>query len=68
MLTDRATKTFDHSECTMYRESDFIELLPCKAALPANMHGEINAIDLTQTVQAAALFPFLHLPSWLYRS
>ena len=41
--------------------NDFIKLLSCKAALPANLYGEIHATDLTKTVQGAALLHLLHL-------
>ena len=56
-----ATNNSCHFECTLHCETGFIKLLPCKAALPANVRGEIKATDLATTVQGAALFHLLHL-------
>jgi hypothetical protein len=60
-ITHRATNTAYRLSCTTYRETDFVELAPCKAALPAEAYSEISAIDLAKTVKGPALFHLLHL-------
>jgi hypothetical protein len=60
-VTHRATNTSYRLSCTTYRETDFVELLPCKASLPAKVYGEINAIDLARSIKGPALFHLLHL-------
>jgi hypothetical protein len=59
-VVHRATNTSYRLTCTTYRETDFIELLPCKTALPTTAYSEINAIDLAKTIKGA-LFHLLHL-------
>jgi hypothetical protein len=47
--------------CTTHDETDFVELVPCKASVPSHVYGEINAIDLAKTIKGPALFHILHL-------
>jgi hypothetical protein len=55
--TEQRTQATD----TTYRETDFIELLPCRTALPMTAYSEINAIHLAKTIKGPALFHLLHL-------
>jgi hypothetical protein len=60
-VTHRATNTSYRLSCTTFCETDFIELMPCKAALRPQVYSEINAIDLAKTIKGPALFHLLHL-------
>jgi hypothetical protein len=60
-VTHRATNTLYRLSCTTNHETDFVELIPCKASLPKHAYGEINAIDLAKTIKGPALFHLLHL-------
>jgi hypothetical protein len=50
-----------HTTSKVMSCSLIVELLPCKASLPADIHSEINAVDLARTVQVAALFHLSNL-------
>lgn len=43
------------------RRTDFVELLHCETALPAQVYCEIHAIDLAKTLNGPARFHLLHL-------
>jgi hypothetical protein len=45
----------------MHCETDFVELMPCKAALPSSVYGEVHAINLAKTIKGPAHFHLLHL-------
>jgi hypothetical protein len=60
-ITHRATNTPYHLSCTTHHETDFVELMPCKAALPAQVYGKVSAVDLDKTIKGPALFHLLHL-------
>jgi hypothetical protein len=60
-IAHRATNTQHRLSCTTHRETDFVEPMPCKAALPTKAYGDVSAIDLAKTIKGPALFHLLHL-------
>jgi hypothetical protein len=60
-IVHRATNTEYRLTCTTHRETDFVELMPCKTALLAQVYNEVSAIDLAKSIKGPALFHLLHL-------